>query len=184
MQDTRIARRYAQALFTTALRHDVVRAVEDDLDGIVRLLDTDRSFRDFIMAPYTSRDEKIRIAERLFSDRVTALTMQVLRVMLEKRRESELPFVREEYIRLRRDEANILYAKVTSAEAIDADQRIALVAKLESTLGKTVEAEFEIDPTLIGGVKVAYENNVMDGTVKGALQKLRERLRYDLLKQA
>ncbi|HEY0866566.1 MAG TPA: F0F1 ATP synthase subunit delta, partial [Fimbriimonas sp.] len=77
MHDARIARRYAQALFTTALRYDVVKAVEEDLEAISRLIETDKSFRDFVMAPYTSREEKAKIAERVFSDRVTALTMQV-----------------------------------------------------------------------------------------------------------
>jgi F-type H+-transporting ATPase subunit delta len=39
------------------------------------------------------------------------------------------------------------------------------------------------DASLIGGVKVAYENFVLDGTARGALNKMREKLRYDLLKQ-
>jgi F-type H+-transporting ATPase subunit delta len=184
MHDARIARRYAQALFATALKFDVVRAVEDDLEAISRLMETDKSFRDFIMAPYTSREEKARIAEKVFGDRITALTMQVLRVMLEKRREPELPLVRDEFTELRRRHENVVHALVTSAKELDGTQRTALVAKLQASLGKTVEADFEVDPSLLGGLKVAYENNVLDGTVRGALQKLRERLRYDLLKQS
>ena len=78
MHDARIARRYAQALFTTAVKFDVVKAVEGDLNAISRLIETDKSFRDFVMAPYTSREEKAKIAERVFGDRITALDGQAM----------------------------------------------------------------------------------------------------------
>jgi F-type H+-transporting ATPase subunit delta len=76
-----------------------------------------------------------------------------------------------------------VYATVTSATILDREQQDAIVAKVETVLGKKVEPEFLTDSALIGGVKVAYDNFVLDGTAKGALNKLRDKLRYDLLKQ-
>jgi F-type H+-transporting ATPase subunit delta len=183
VHDYRVARRYAQALFGSALQHDIVRAVEEDLKAIVGMLVADGEFRDFILAPYTSREEKAQITDKLFSDRVTALTMQVLRIILEKRRETELEAIFDEYVRLRRSHEGIVYATVTSATVLDREQQDAIVAKVETVLGKKVEPEFLTDSALIGGVKVAYDNFVLDGTAKGALNKLRDKLRYDLLKQ-
>lgn len=183
MEDSRVGRRYAQALFTTARKYDVVRPVESDLDAIVGLLENDREFRDFLIAPFRSREEKAQILERLFSDRVTALTMQVLRVMIEKRREEDIPAVRSEYIALRRESEGVVHAVVTSAEMLDDNQKQAVVERLARVLDKKIEADFEIDPLLIGGVRVASGNYVLDGSVRGALSKLREKLRYDLLKQ-
>jgi F-type H+-transporting ATPase subunit delta len=184
MIDRRVGRRYAQALFTTALKLDVVASVEDDLNGIVHLLENDGEFRHFMLAPYAGREQKTKFAERVFADRVTALTMQMLRVVLEKQRENELPVIRDEYVVLRRQNDSILYAKVTSAEALDEGQKNAVVSRLETILSKKVEASFHIDPATLGGVRVEYENTVLDGTARGALSRLRERLRYDLLKQS
>lgn len=184
MEDLRIARRYALALFETAQKYDVVASVEDDLALINSLLKSDPTFGDFLEAPYTSRDEKVHLIERVFSDRVTALTMQVVRVMLEKRRESEIPNVRDEYISLRREAEGVVHVTITTTEPLAQDLRDNLIAKLSTVLGgRNVEAEFELDPKLIGGVRVAYENYVMDGSAIGALSKLRERLKYDLLKR-
>ena len=109
--------------------------------------------------------------------------MQVLRVVLEKRRENELEAIYNEYVRLRRSHEGIVYATVTSATVLDREQQDAVVAKIETVLGKKVEPEYLTDASLIGGVKVAYENFVLDGTARGALNKMREKLRYDLLKQ-
>ena len=183
MADHRVARRYAQALFMTALKYEVVQSVEDDFNSIVGLLQTDEKFKEFVVAPYTGREEKLKIIEKLFSDRVTALTMQVLRVMFEKRREDELLGVRDEYITLRRENQGVIFATVTSAYEIEADQRNPLLAKLEEAIGKKVEAEFKVEPNLVGGIRVAYGNYVLDGSIRGALSSLREKLRHDLLKQ-
>jgi len=181
--DHRVCRRYAQALFVTAQKHDTIGSVESDLNTIVGLMDSNESFKDFIVAPYTGRDEKVATLERMFSDRITALTMQVLRVMLEKRREEEIEGVRDEYVKLRRENGGVIFATVTSTEPLDDAQKSALTTKLQSVLGKQIEAEYKTDPNLLGGIRVAYGNYILDGSVRGALSNLRGKLQHDLLKQ-
>ncbi len=183
MVDTKVARRYASALFATAQKNDVVKSVEDDLSAIANLFQNDAKFKDFILSPRVGREEKIKIAEKLFSDRVTALTMQALRLMLVKRRESEVVSVHDEFVALRREFGSIAYVMVSSSEALEPDQKSAIIAKLEQKTGKKVEADFQIDPHLIGGVKVQIGDYVLDGTVRGSLRRLGEKLRRDVLKQ-
>src|SRR5688572_12728494 len=104
--DQRVAKRYARALFNAARQLDV------------------------ILSPRIGRDEKLRIAESLFSDRITALTMQALRLLLEKRRETELEGVREQFSILRRQEGNVLYTVVTTVEPLSEDEKKRLMDKL------------------------------------------------------
>lgn len=184
MHDSRVSRRYAEALFKAALKFNVVGAVEDDLNMIVRLMKTDEAFDAFVHSPRESREEKAQIVDRIFTDRVTALSLQALRLLLEKRRESEIPYVRDAFVEMRREHEGVIFAAVTSAEPLDDGQRKALVLKLQSQLGKKVEAGYAVDPSLIGGVTVAFGNSVLDGSIKGALSRLHERLRHDLMKQA
>jgi F-type H+-transporting ATPase subunit delta len=181
--DLRVSRRYAEALFNMAVKYDVVSSVEGDLAGIHGLLENDPRFRDFLISPHVARDEKLRIAETLFSDRVTALTMQAVRLLLEKRREREFSGVYKQFVVLRREHENMVSVVVTSAETLSEEQRDAIMKKIESALGKTVEPSYLIDTQMLGGVKVEYENTVLDGTVRGTLNKMRDRLKYDLLKQ-
>ena len=186
MQDLRVAKRYATALFNEAVRNDTIAAVESDLTAIASLLEHGAhasTFRDFLYSPHVAREEKIRIADHLFSDRVTALTMQFLRLVLEKRRETEFEAIRDEYVTLRRHHGNIIFAEVISAMPLDDKQREAIEKRLTTQTGKRVEAAYDVDPAVIGGVKVQYGNYVLDGTVKGVLARLRDRLRHDLLKQ-
>ena len=184
MQDARIGRRYAQALFNAAKAHKMVAAVEDDLSGIANLVRDDAKFRYFLIAPFNNAEEKKAVLQNVLGDRVTALTMQVLRVMLDKGREAEFESVSSEFSRLRREAADIEFAAVTSAYALEPQQKDAIVAGLEKRLGKTVEAQFSVDPRVIGGVRVAYGNFVLDGSARGHLNRLREHLHHDILKQA
>jgi F-type H+-transporting ATPase subunit delta len=170
-------------LYDTAKKYAVVAAVESDLAAITGAIDRDQAFKDFLFAPHASREEKTAILDRLFSDRVTALTMQIIRVMLEKRREHDIPAVQKEFVLIRREDEGVILAVVSSALELSATEKKALINKLNKSLGKTIEAEYVIDPALLGGVKVTYGTNVLDGTVRGALNQLRERLRHDLLKQ-
>ena len=184
MADNRVAKRYAQALFTTAKRHDVIPSVEDDLAAIANQIKNDPSFRDFLYSPKVSREEKSKIIDKLFSDRVTIITMYLLRLLLTKRREAEIEGIREEFEALRRGYAKAVLVTFSSAEALPEDQRKKLIEKTKKLTGRAVEPSFLVEPALMGGVKIEYEDIMLDGTVRGNLEKLRERLRYNLLKNA
>jgi F-type H+-transporting ATPase subunit delta len=187
MHDVRVAKRYARALFETALdsKDDkMVAAVEDDLGGIVSLLVNNLQFRTRMLSPQESRDAKLGLVDRLFSDRVTSLTLQALRLMIEKNREDEIEWVHREFARLRREHENKIFVVVTSSENLTGEQQNAVIHKLESATGKKIEAEYKVDPQLIGGVRVAYDNYVLDGSLRGDLRKLRDHLMHDILKQS
>jgi F-type H+-transporting ATPase subunit delta len=109
--------------------------------------------------------------------------MQVLRIMLEKGRENEIESVRLEYVALRRKHEGVVLATVTTALPLEEDLKLALVAKLEKSLGAKIETEYKVDPDLIGGIRVAYGDYVLDGSARGSLRLIREKLRYDVLKQ-
>src|SRR5688500_5998058 len=118
MIDRRVAKRYARALFNVALKEDIVDSVESDLDAIVGLMKKDERFESFILSPRIGREDKVQMSYKLFSDRVTAVTLQAMRLLLEKRREAEIEGMREEFAILRREHGQVLYATITSAEPL------------------------------------------------------------------
>jgi F-type H+-transporting ATPase subunit delta len=181
--DHRVAKRYAKALFNTALKLDVLESVEDDLKAIVNIMHSDPRFRDFLLSPSVGRDEKIQISYKLFSDRVTAVTLQALRLLLQKGREDEIEGVLDEYSRLRRELGSVVYTVITSAQPLEEDARAKLLAKLKTQTGKEIEPEFRVDKSLVGGVRVAYGNYVLDGSVKGSLNRLRDAWKRNVMKQ-
>ncbi len=184
MTDSRAAKRYARALFNAAQKEGIVGSVDDDLKGLTSVLASSSKARAFLLMPTTSHADKIALFERTFSDRITALTMGFLRLLVNKKRDDLLHAIQIEFSELRRQHEGVTKAIFESALELAEDQRNALVTKVQSATGKRVEAEFHVNPELIGGVKVTYDNFVLDGTARGHLNRLRETLIYDLLKQS
>ncbi|MBL8059710.1 MAG: ATP synthase F1 subunit delta [Chthonomonas sp.] len=182
--DARVATRYAQSLFDVASKQNIVSSVSDDLASITAALEHDPRFKSFINNPAMNRESKLKLMEGVFSDRTTALTMQLFRLLLEKRRESLIHLVAQEFDRFRRAASNTLFAQVVSAMPLTEAEQKAIVGKLETSSKQKVEATFEVDASLMSGVKVHVGNSVMDGTVRGSLDRLRDKLLYDVLKQA
>jgi F-type H+-transporting ATPase subunit delta len=184
MTDSRAAKRYARALFNAALAENIVSSVDDDMAGISAVLASSARVRDFLNVPTTTDSEKLQLLDNVFSDRVTALTMGFIRLLVRKRRDDMIHAIQIEFAELRRQHEGVTKAVIESSMELGEDQKNAIVAKIHSATGRRVEPEFRIDSTLMGGVKVTYDNYVLDGTVRGSLNRLRETLIYDLLKQS
>jgi len=178
-----VAGRYARALFQAALKEGMVVNVSGDLETISHIIRNDERFQQFLGHPDSTRSVKLALFESVFGDRVTALTMSMLRLLVEKQRELELPYIFEQFAELRREAEKVLAIKVTSARELTQEQKDAIVAKFQKAKGKTIESTFSVDESVMGGVKVEFEGNVVDGTVAGNLEKLRERFIRDVLKQ-
>lgn len=184
MTDARVAKRYASALFSSALKQDILQSVEDDLDGICALISHSDKLKKFLKNPTMTREAKLALMEKTFGDRVTALTMHAFRLLLKRRREDLIHHVKIEFAELRRNHDNVTYAVVESSFELGDDHKNAIIERVTKASGRNVEAEFLIDETMIGGVKVTYDNFVLDGTVRGYLNRMKDNLLYDLLKQA
>jgi len=183
MTDARVAKRYARALFSAAKKMGIVQSIEDDLNLIGHVSATSPAFRAFLNNPSASKDTKSDVFTKAFADRVTATTMSFLRLLLDKGREDSLEFVRFAYADLRRADEGVLQAVFSTTIELSEAEKRKLVDKLTRASSKTIEAKFEIDPTLVGGIRVAYNNYVLDGSVRGAIDRLKDRLIYDVLKQ-
>jgi F-type H+-transporting ATPase subunit delta len=109
--------------------------------------------------------------------------MQFLRLLLNKRRENILTGVAEKFEELRRANDGTLYASVVSAEELSAAEKQGIISKLETSGKSKVEATFSTDPSIIAGVRVQIGDYVLDGSLKGSMARLKDRLLYDVLKQ-
>lgn len=182
--EARVAARYARALYRAVASQNLLGSVDDDLAVVAGLMETDPRFGKFLLNPEVAREEKLALLGRVFGDRVTAVTLDFLRLVLTKRREEEIPLIQQEFARLVREHDHVLLIDVVSAREMSEEHRQAIVKKVQTATGKTVQARYAVDPALMGGVKVILDGFEMDGTLAGSLGRLRERLLIDVLKQS
>ncbi len=75
------------------------------------------------------------------------------------------------------DRQGISRAIVTSARVLSQAQQDAAVNALSARYGKTVKAQFKTDPSLLGGLKLECQGELIDGSVQTRLAKLQEDLK-------
>ena len=177
MKETRIARRYAHALFNTAVSNNTVDIVASELYQLKSFCIKDRTFINFLWAPQVLTEHKMAVIKLLFTTRLSPALLSFLFLLIEKRR---IEFVREiadEFEKYLENYKGLIKAKVITAVNIDEDYKKRLKDKLEQVSGKKVEIIHKIDKGIIGGVIVHLNNKVIDRSIKYQL----ETLRHDLL---
>lgn len=184
MTDHRAAKRYAKALFQASLNEGAVAAVDDDLKSLTEALRNSDSLRAFVFSPISNEADKEALWEKALQGKVSPLTLGMLKLATKKGRDTEIFAIQLEFADLRRQHEKIVKAVFESAVTLDSSTQQALITKVGVLTSRTVEAEFKVDPTLIGGVKVTYDNMVLDGTARGHLNRLRESFLRDALKQS
>ncbi len=97
-------------------------------------------------------------------------------LMLRRRRLDSVPDISREFRRLHNRRAGIGEAMATSATPLDEGEIGALRTRLEQITNGQIELELRVDPTLLGGVQVRLGDLLIDGSVRGRLERLRGRL--------
>ena len=176
MRLSALARRYAAALFQGARGSEAVDSVESDLGLITYSLDEVPRLREMLVHPLIPAARKKEIISEIFNGKVQDITLDFLFLLVDKQREEIVADVEREYVNLANDYRKIATVQVTSAVPLTDGEQAQLREKLGEFTGKTVELELSENPDLIGGLIVQIGDTVIDGSVKGYLASLREKM--------
>ncbi len=102
--------------------------------------------------------------------------LNLIQLMLRRGRIEDLPHVAAEFRRLDNAQKGITIATATSAAPLSGDELKALTQRLEAFTGGQVELDVHVDPSLLGGLVVQVGDRLIDGSVRGRLERLRNQL--------
>ena len=169
------ARRYAEAAYQLATRDDALDAYGDGFDVAAQMLGGDQVMQ-ILRNPARPLSERIELADTLLAKRVPEPVLKLVGLLVQRGKIDRLPNVAAEYRRLLNRERGIVDAVATSATALDPSETEALAQKVAQMTGRTVDLRVEVDESLIGGLTVRVGDTLYDASVRGRLERLRERL--------
>ena len=169
------ARRYAEAAFEIARRDDSVERWLAQLDHAAAAV-TDPTVMRRLENPRVPLAERHAALVSVLGSDLQAQVANLIGLLLRRRRLDALPGIAREFRRLHNRAAGIVEATATSAAQLDQAEVDALRARLEQISGARVELELNVDPALLGGVQVRLGDRLIDGSVRGRLERLRTRL--------
>ena len=95
-----------------------------------------------------------------------------LQLLADNGRLALLPEIAAQFAALRADVENTADVTVTSALPLTGEQSAKLVEALQKRLGRTVRLHAEVDPALVGGAVVRAGDFVVDGSLRGRIERL------------
>ena len=171
-------RRYAEAAFQLAQRDDAFEAWAEGL-ALVAGVASDESVARMADNPAIPYDSRQAAVSELFKDRVAPGVLNLARLLAKRGRFESLPAVAGEFTRLLNRRNGIVEAVVTSAAPLSATDSGAIRARLEAMTGSGIDLRTAVDESLMGGLTVRVGDQLLDASVRGRLERLRERLVAD-----
>ena len=165
---------YAGALFEAARERGELEEVLSDLREFVAALHESEELRLFYYGGQIPERQK-RMAIDGLTEGMKTLTTNFLKVLVDNGREEILEEVLGRYEQLVKEHLGRMEVGVTTAVELSQDQLHRVKERLGSVLeGREVILETNVDPELIGGAVFRFGGRMMDGSIRGRLESLRE----------
>jgi F-type H+-transporting ATPase subunit delta len=176
------AQRYAAALFALASEQKQIEAVEKDLLRLKAYLAGSKELRQFLYSPLLRRTLIAKALGAVLDKAETSkLTKNFFQVVAANGRARDIPTLLEAFFAILSERRGELHAEVTSAHALSdaqADSLKAAILKAFASAGaRDVKLELQVDPLVLGGLRVQVGSYLFDGSLKGQLQKMEASLK-------
>jgi F-type H+-transporting ATPase subunit delta len=172
---TTIARPYAEAVFARAVETDKLELWSDML-ALLKGVVTDPTMAALIAEPKLDRDEMSGLMIEIGGGRLNDEGQNLVRILVENDRLALVPDIAALYELRKSEHQGAIDVTILSAFDVKPAEKEALAKALRARLGREVRVASEIDPELIGGVRIRAGDLVIDGSVQGRLQQLAHEL--------
>ena len=165
---------YAEALFEAARERDELEEVLSDLQEFVTALQETEELRLFFYGGQVPERQKRRALDGLTEGMKTSTT-NFLKVLVDNGREEILEVVLRRYEEILKEHLGRIEVEVTTAVKLSEESERRLRERLGNVLeGREVILEANVDQDLIGGAVFRFGGRMMDGSIRGRLESLRE----------
>jgi F-type H+-transporting ATPase subunit delta len=174
MSATRIATRYAKSLLDLAISQGKLEQVHTDMQYLSAAV-KNRDLYLLLKNPVIPNDKKNTILGVLFKDKVSDLASTYMKLLVQKNREMYLPEIAAEFEAQYSNLRKISSVRVTTAAPLN-DQSLADLQKqllASGALMENVNIEAKVDPDLIGGFVLEFDNKRYDASVSHKLEQLK-----------
>ena len=165
-----IARPYAKAAFELAVEKGTVESWNDMLFFAGQVASNEQAAA--ALAGLPTATEKAGLFIKICAEQLNEQGQNLVKVMAENGRLVALPAVAELFAELKADYDKETDVDVVSATPLSAEQQATLVAALEKRFARKVKLNCSEDATVVGGLIIKAGDTVIDGSLRGKLNRL------------
>ena len=168
---------YATALADIALEQGAAEPVRKQLEDFGAAYSESAELRNVLANPAVERAAKHGVIEKLVARLgASRVVRNFLFIVVDNQRTHLLPEILQAFEDVLRQRQGVAEAEVTSAAELTAPQKTQLQQTLERLTGRKIQANYSLDPALLGGAMVRIGDTIYDGSVRNRLNQMRARL--------
>jgi F-type H+-transporting ATPase subunit delta len=167
---TTIARPYAKAAFEFAVDKGAVESWNDMLFFAGEVAKNDQVAQ--FLTGSASAEKQSEIVISVCAEQLNEYGQNLVKVMAENGRLTALPAVAQLFSAFKAEFDKEIDVDITSATTLAVTQQDSLVAALEKRFNRKVKLNCSVDETIVGGLIIKTGDTVIDGTVRGKLNRL------------
>ena len=184
MKSTRLASRYAKALFELARQQGEIDTVNQDLALVKSVIKENHELKAVIESPIIFHDKKNNIFKDIFNGKISDTTFGFLSLIIKKKREPALTSICDEYLALYNIHHNIKIAHVLTAAPMTPELTERLRKLLEDDTHSTIQFQTAVDENIIGGLMVMIDGYLFDASLLSSIRKLRAEFSHNIYQAA
>ena len=157
-------------------KNNLIDALEE-IKSVKHILLENVEIIELLDSPKMDDEEKIDFIKGIFENHISVDSMGFLLTIIEKKRQAELLPILDYVIDCVKELLLIGKATVTTALPLDDSKKERIVDELlKSSHYKSLEAEYVVDESIIGGIVIRIGDSVVDSSVKTRIDKMRKML--------
>jgi len=176
MKRSEIAVRYAKALFEVAEERNCLEVINQELEAFSKAVSQNPVVRKLILNSAISTDQKESFLEKILGGKASPLLLDFLKVLLDRKRFSDLSNIHIEFHRLYEQKQGIKEVSVISAVPLNDSFKSRLTAHLGKTLGAKIRMLSEVNPKILGGIILRFGHHQYNASFRHRLETIRQRL--------
>ncbi len=174
MKNHKVGIRYATALFDLVKEQNLVEEAARDMALISGVFDENREFRIFLSSPVVRPPKKKEVLKAMLGTRVSKLVLDFFMILTQRGREMHIGTIAGEFLELYKEHKGIKTAILTTAVPADDAIRTRVKNLLQAHTGKSIELIEKVDPKLIGGFVLNFDDYRLDSSLNAQLNTLRK----------
>lgn len=174
MSSAKVASRYASALLEEANRINILEEINKDIQFLDDTISANRDLLLMLKSPIVNSSLKQNVLKAVFGDKVNALTMNFLDLLVRKRRESIVTDILFAFTEVYNEFKNIKAVELVSATPLGAEEEAKIIESIKQQLdGASLDVKKSVDPGLLGGFVIKIGDKVFDTSLRNKLSALK-----------
>lgn len=174
---SRSAEIYAKSLYSLTVEENLAGEILQQMQVVREIFSAEPDFIMLLAASNIPKEERTSMLDVCLRGKIQPYLLNFLKLLTENGLIRSFDACCEAYLTLYNEDNGIIVVSVVTALPLTEEQKVRLKEKLDQRTGKNVSLNCTVDPQCLGGIRIDYNDQRIDGTVANRLAAVSELLK-------